>query len=148
MNKDLFSLMNRWIICHFILQSMTVALFFFFFPRIVQGWHGEETLFYCWMLNEIHFHWKIIVCCFFFTMHPSNLDHKDMQRRGVSNISSGGIKWGRGGVKGHQMNRRGPGASRLVDDRVFFSIAFLTNKSLTPCEWAMCGLWHTPQGLR
>lgn len=43
--------------------------------------------------------WKIIVCCFF-TMHPSNRDHKDMQKRGVqtfqARVGSGG-GGGRGG---------------------------------------------------
>lgn len=49
--------------------------------------------------------WERIVCCFFYffpfflifeTMHPSNCDHKDMQKRGVPNISSEG--WGRDGT--------------------------------------------------
>lgn len=40
-----------------------------------------------------------------------------------------GESWGRGGVKGHQMNRRGPGASRLVDDRVSFLLHFWQTKS-------------------
>lgn len=60
--------------------------------------------------------WKRIVCCFF-TMHPSNLDHKDMQRRGVqtfqARVGLGGVGgWGslegRGGGEGgcHEIKQR------------------------------------------
>lgn len=47
--------------------------------------------------------WKIIVCCFF-TMHPSNRDHKDMQRRGVQTFQARvGVRWSGGVIK---LNRR------------------------------------------
>lgn len=39
---------------------------------------------------KIHFHWKNY-CLLLFTMHPSNLDHKDMQRRGVQTFQAGEI---------------------------------------------------------
>lgn len=55
--------------------------------------------------------WKRIVCCFF-TMHPSNRDHKDMQRRGVqtfqARVGSGeGVRgWGLGWGGVIKLNRR------------------------------------------
>lgn len=79
MNKDLFSHMNRWIHFSFLFynlwQSRSFFLFFFLFLAYFREWHGGggKVLFYCWMLNEIHFHWlekkKRIVCCFFFFYH-------------------------------------------------------------------------------
>lgn len=63
----------------------------------------EETLFFiAECQNEIHFHWeKKKNCLLLFTMHPPNLDHKDMQRRGVQTFQAGEIV----GVKGHRMNQ-------------------------------------------
>lgn len=50
--------------------------------------------------------WKRIVCCFF-TMHPSNRDHKDMQKRGVQTFQAR-VGSGRGGGGGGviKLNRR------------------------------------------
>ena len=51
------------------------------------GGGGVGFFFYCWMLNKTHFHWLEKMSAAF-TMHPSNLDHKDMQK---------GWGWGGGG---------------------------------------------------
>lgn len=49
--------MNRWIHFSFYFTIYDNLAFFFFFSSIFQEWHGGKVLFYCWMLNEIHFHW-------------------------------------------------------------------------------------------
>lgn len=88
-------------------------------------------------------------CLLLFTMHPSNLDHKDMQRRGVQTFQageSGGVMAGGWGAR--PVNRRGPRTSRLVNNSVSFLLHFSHKQNLTPCEWAMSELWYTPQGLR
>lgn len=46
--------------------------------------------------------WKRIVCCFF-TMHPSNRDHKDMQKRGVQTFQA---RVGSGEGRVIKLNRR------------------------------------------
>lgn len=101
MNKDLFSHMNRWI--HFILQSMTISHFFSFFLAYFRNDMGKGSLLLLnvkW--NTLSLTGKRIVCCFF-TMHPSNRDHKDMQKRGVQTFQA---RVGSGGVGGIKLSRR------------------------------------------
>lgn len=97
-------------------------------------WGRRDSLFYCWMSNEIHFHWKNY-CLLLFTMHPSNLDHKDMQRRGVQTFQAGEIV--------------GLRVIRWIGTIVVLFYCIFPHKlNLTPHKWAMSELWFTPQGLR
>lgn len=107
MNKDLFFIWTGGFIfsLYFTIYDSLAFLTFFFF--IFQEWHGGRGAripFYCWMLNEMHIHWlennclllyfsSLFIYFFSVSMHPSNLDHKDMQRRGVQTFQA------RGGVR-------------------------------------------------